>query len=179
MRFDELEKKVNELIKERKIDEKFQRFDYSFSEVEHLIEEVLGKRIEEYGRLGFDHYGTKGKLFIKNYDTYCNGIEITIRRKKGEEKKGGIWYYYTEYAVKSIEIKSEYETIEDFVEKQKVKYNNQLNEDRADYDNLIADLKKYGLDEKKFLDLYHQYNSLRYGYRMKFDGEKNWEFWVK
>ena len=152
MRFDELEKRVNELIKERGLDEKFQRYESSFDEIENLIEEVLGKKLSEFGRIYFDHYGTKGKLVIKHWETGCAGIEIYIRRKKGEEKRGGYFYFYTEYAIKNIEIVSLWKSLDGFVTDQENYNANRKIQEKNDYESLVAELKEYGLDEKKFLD---------------------------
>lgn len=174
MKIIELEKKVNELIKERNLIEEKLYFDDSCSKVESLIKEVLGKDYES-DRIYFTSYGTRGKLLIKHHGTR-NCITVTIKRKNNGTT--GHWYSWTLYGIKSIEISKEYDTIEDFINEQNKEYNNQLDEDKKAYESLVADLKALGLDEQQFLKLKNRYDSLRFPYEKKFNGDKDWELYL-
>lgn len=166
----DLEQKINEKIKEKKIDTEYKVLWQCVDEIRDIVSDII---FDDYiSGKGFYISEYKSNVVIKCYETR---EELVIKLKKTrskEEYKLGVWSWGYHYIVKAVEIADDkYKTLEDFI-----KSNNKIVADREEKNsNLKAefekDLKEHNMSFKEFYEIMEKYNSLNWDTRHNYEKE--------
>ena len=163
MKFIDFEKKINERVKELKLDtiEKQTYYDYITDEVAKIVKEILGEEFTANEFITIYVTTHRGNVVIKAYDD-TNRITVKVKRVKGEQiyKYGFIQYYYlnkveVDVVDKQETLESWYKTNRDYDIKQK-----QEVVDKVDTFITFMQDKQLSLEDfEKYYGIYNRYGS--------------------
>lgn len=186
MKLKDLEKEINNQIKEENMEESKFRFDETIDVIRSRVREYLKKEgydLEDYDKGIYVEcgYGCGKNVYIKSRLRY-NGrsIEIKIRRKKNGFEYGGLWGRTYYYGIKSIEVSDYYDSIEELIENEKkdIKEKNEYKREKIkEFDD---GLEKLGISFKDFMDLKDKWGNVDYNDRINlakgYVGEDYWRY---
>lgn len=166
----DLEQKINEKIKEKKIDTEYNALYKCVDEVKTIVSDII---FDDYIKgKGFYISEYKNNIVIKCYETKK---ELVIKLKKTrskEEYKLGWSYWGYHYVVKAVEIADdEFKTLEDFI-----KCNNEIVANREEKNSNLKtefekDLKEHNMNFKEFYEIMGKYNRLNWDTRHNMEKE--------
>lgn len=166
----DLEQKINEKIKEKKIDTEYKVLWQCVDEIKNIVSDIIFDEYIKEKRFFISEY--KSNVVIKCYDT-TNEIVIKLKKTRSkEEHKLGVWSWGYYYVVNAVEIADDkYKTLEDFI-----KRNNEIVADKENKNaNLKAefekDLKEHNMNFKEFYEIMGKYNSLNWDTRHNMEKE--------
>ena len=138
----ELENRINEYIKENELDnaEKQECDNYIlYHRLINVVKDILGDDSDKFNYYNYSSCSLKNAIQIKGKYDY-----IIIEYKRTRYIKNSMWNNYAYYGIKSVEIyfKDTYKSLEDFLEQDKIDYDNYKKKKENDYENM---LEKIGL----------------------------------
>ena len=170
MNLKDLEFKINEVIKEKELDEKYDILWKTIGSVKDIVSKILADDLKQNTKMYITEY--KSNLVIKNTETR-DEIIIKLKKKRSkDEYKIGVWSWAYYYAIQNVEIiDDEFKSIDDYINTTK-----KIVEDREkDNANLKADfekqLKEHNMNFKEFYMIMQKYNSLNYTDRINYEKE--------
>jgi len=170
MNLKDLEFKINEVIKEKKLDENYDILWKTIGNVKDIINKILADDLKENTKMYITEY--KSNLVIKNTETRSE-IVIKLKKKRSkDEYKIGVWSWAYHYAIQNVEIiDDEFKSIDDYINK-----NKEIVADREKNNaNLKADfekeLKEHNMSFTEFYRVMQKYNSLNYTDKVNYEKE--------
>ena len=171
MKLKDLEKYLNDYIKENNLEDEKMYYSSCQSKIRELlynkVKDILGKKlyISEYG-----DSQNKGNVYIKTYNSKYYYITFKIHRKLQKDKIG--WSYSSQYGIKSVELcfvndTLKWETLEEL--KQFVEDKEQEKKDYEDkkVDEFMQKLTDKNLTMSDFKELRNMFNNIDYWNREK------------
>lgn len=170
MNLKDLEFKINEEIKAKKLNENYEIMWKTLGNVKDIVSKILADELQVNTKMYITEF--KNNLVIKNVETR-DEIIIKLKKKRSkEEYKVGIWSYAYYWAIQEVEIiDDEFKSISDYINATK-----KIVADRKkDNANLKTDfekqLKEHNMNFKEFYEIMEKFNCLNWETRKNYEKE--------
>lgn len=178
MNLKELEKYLNDYIKENNLEDEKMYYSSCQSKIITILNEKIGDLLGDKFYITEYMNREKGNVYIKGYGNNYAYITFKIHRKKHKEQYFSGWNYYSQYGIKSVELYFEndilkWETLEEFKQFILDKEQEKINDDNKRVDDFLQELTDKNLTIDDFKKLRDMFNSIDYWNRQKLLEQNN------
>ena len=170
MNLKDLEFKINEVIKEKKLDENYDILWKTIGNVKDIINKILADDLKKNTKMYITEY--KSNLVIKNTETRSEIIIKLKKKRSKDEYKVGVWSWAYHYAIQNVEIvDDEFKSIDDYINKNKEIVANREEKNSNLKAEFEKDLKEHNMNFKEFYEIMGKYNRLNWDTRHNMEKE--------